>query len=48
MSTQVFDPPFAASLDHQVRNLSPEPPVVNDQAARRPLPSSEMAGTVSW
>ena len=33
LSSQVFDPPFAASLDHQVRNLSPVPPVVNDQAS---------------
>ena len=46
MSSQVFDPPFAASLDHQEsRNLSPGPPVVNDQTSSSSSASATIEAT---
>jgi len=45
----VFDPPFAASLDHQKnRNLSPEPPVVNVTPAASASPRPTMTTTAMY
>jgi hypothetical protein len=44
----VFDPPFAAFLDHQEsRNLSPEPPVVNDHASSISITATAMTTTAT-